>query len=76
MTTKATWISQRISSIPGVHLVGDPHSVHPPPPFCRGVVPPTKFSKRRGLTGPQLLEGVARKQGCDFFQEGGVAVVT
>ena len=68
MIIKATWISQRISSIPGVHPVGDPHSVHPP--FLQRVKPPTKFSKRRGLTGPQLLEGVAGKEGCDFFQEG------
>ena len=71
MIIKATWISQRISSIPGVHLVGDPHSVHHPS-FCRGVEPPTKFSKRQGLTGPQLLDGIARKEGCDFFQEGGL----
>ena len=35
----------------------------PPPPFLqRGVEPPTKFSKRGGLTGPQLLEGVAGKE--------------
>ena len=41
-----------------------------------GVEPPTKFSKRGGsLTGPQLLEGVAEKEGGDFFQ-GGVAIVT
>ena len=36
------------------------HSVHPPPPLYAevgGVKPPTKFSKRWGLTGPQLLEG-------------------
>ena len=48
-----------------VHLVGcrgvrGGHSVHPP--FMLGggrgggVEPPTKFSKRGGLTGPQLLE--------------------
>ena len=38
----------------------------PPPPFCRGGggggEPPTKFPKREGLTGPQLLEGVAGKE--------------
>ena len=44
-------------------------SVHPPPPtsFCRGegvgVEPPTKFPKRGGLTRPQLLKGVAGKEG-------------
>ena len=25
--------------------------------------------KKEGLTGPQLLEGVAGKEGSDFFQE-------
>ena len=35
-----------------------------PPFFAGGVEPPTKFSKRGGLTGPQLLEGG------DFFQGG------
>ena len=43
--------------------------------LMRRVELPTKFSKRRGgggLTGPHLLEGVARKEGGDFFQgEGG-----
>ena len=40
------------------------HSVHPTP-FCwgEGVEPPTKFSKREDLTGTQLLEGVAGKEG-------------
>ena len=71
MTIKATWISQRISSIPGVHLVGDPHSVHPLPLSAGGLCRQPNFQKGGGLTGPQLLEGVARKQGCDFFQEGG-----
>ena len=28
-----------------------------------GVEPPTKFSKRGGLTRPQFLEGVAGKEG-------------
>ena len=41
-----------------------------PPPFCRGVEPPTKFSERWGLTGPQLLEGVTRKEGATFFRGG------
>ena len=32
------------------------HSGHPPF-FAGEVEPPTRFSKRGGLTGPQLLEG-------------------
>ena len=48
---------------------GGINSVHPP--FLQGrVEPPTKYSKRMGLTGPQLLEGVAGKEGGDFFQGG------
>ena len=35
-----------------------------------GVEPPTQFSKRGGSTGPQFLEGVAGKEGGDFFQGG------
>ena len=35
------------------------------------VEPPTEFPKRGGLTGPQLLEGIARKERGDFFQGGG-----
>ena len=35
------------------------------------VKPPTKFSKRGELTGPQLLEGVAGKVRGDFFQREG-----
>ena len=51
-------------------MIPKSHSVDPLP-FCRGVEPPTKFSKRgRDLTGPQLLEGVAGKKGDDFFQGG------
>ena len=38
------------------------------------IFPPTKFSKREGLTGPQLLEGAGGKEGGDFFQ--GVATFT
>ena len=34
-------------------------------------VKPSQFSKRGGLTGPQFLEGVAGKEGGDFFQGGG-----
>ena len=46
-------------------------SVHPP--FCRGVEPPTKFSKMGGgggggLTGSQLLEGNCWERGGYFFQ--------
>ena len=33
-----------------------------------GVEAPTKFSRKGGLTRPQLLEGVAGKEGGDFFQ--------
>ena len=52
------------------------HSVHPPPPptppFLLGrVEPPTKFSKREGLRGLQLWEGVAGKEGVTFFRRGG-----
>ena len=50
------------------------HNVTPlsPPthtPFCWGVKPSTKCSKRRGLTGSQILgEGrVAGKEGVTFF---------
>ena len=35
-----------------------------------GVEPRTKFSKRGGLTAPQLLERVSGKEGTDFFQVG------
>ena len=38
------------------------------------VEPPTKFSKRGGLTGPQFLEGVAGKEGVTFFKGEGVAI--
>ena len=48
-----------------------------PPPFCwgRAVEPPTKFSKRGDLTGPQLLGegGVAGKERGNFFQ--GIAIL-
>ena len=27
-------------------MIPKSHSVHPPPPFCRGVEPPTKFSEK------------------------------
>ena len=51
---------------------GDP-SIVVMPPFCRGrggVEPLIKFSKRRGLTGPQRLEGGCWERGGDFFQVG------
>ena len=35
-----------------------------------GIEPPTKFSKRGSLTGPQLLERGCWERGGDFFQEG------
>ena len=46
-------------------LKGKSHSVHPPPPPSA-----TSFSKRRALTGPQLLQGVAGKEGVTFFRGG------
>ena len=58
------------------------HSVHLPVFYVtEGVEPPTQFSKREdgagGLAWPQFLEGVAGKEGGDFFQgEGGVAIFT
>ena len=46
------------------------HNGHPPPPHVTacgggggGVEPPSKFSERGVFTGPQLLEGVAGKEG-------------
>ena len=41
-----------------------------PPLSAGGVEPPTKYSKRGGLTRPQLSEEVAGKEGDDFFQGG------
>ena len=46
------------------------HSVHPPLSAGGGGKPPTKFSKRGGLTGPTLLEGGCWERGGDFFQGG------
>ena len=45
-------------------------NVHPPPPFL-GVEPPTKFSKKVGLTRSQFLKGVTWKEVGDFFKVGG-----
>ena len=43
------------------------HSVQPP--FCRcGLSLQPNFQKGGGLTGPRLLEGVARKEGVTFFR--------
>ena len=48
----------------------------PPPPSpilpfsVGGVQPPTKFSKRAGLAGPQRWEGVAGKERGKCFQGG------
>ena len=63
-------ISSSQASLQSVHP-------HPPPPSAGGggVEPPTKFSKRAGLTGPQLLEGGYWERGGDFFQ-GEVAIFT
>ena len=44
-----------------------------PSPFCRGGGrgwDSNQVFKKGGLTGPQLLEGVAGKEGGDFFQGG------
>ena len=60
---KAVYLMGRFLKISGPN--SRLHSVHPPSPpsFCREegggeVGPPTKFSKRWGLAGPQLLWGV------------------
>ena len=50
----------------GLSVCTPPHLL----PSCRegGVKPQTKFSKRAGLTGPQLLEGgLLGKRGVTFF---------
>ena len=45
------------------------HSVHPPP-FLHWWWASNQISKKGGLTGPQLLEGVAGKEGVTFFRAG------
>ena len=41
------------------------------PPFCwEGFEPPTKFSKRRDLTGPQFLDRVCLERGVFLFRGG------
>ena len=49
--------------------------MYTPTPFCweeggGGFEPPTKFSKRGGLTETQLLEGGCWERVGDFFQGG------
>ena len=58
--------------------MGGFHSVDTHIPFLLGgggVKPPTKFSKRGGLTGPQLLEGGCWERRCDFFEGGGCGAI-
>ena len=45
---------------------------HPPstPLSARGLSLQPNFQKGEGLTGPQLLERVAEKEGSNFFQRG------
>ena len=47
------------------------YSVHPPPFLLGGWTSNQIFKKGGGLTGPQVLERVAWKEGGDFFQGGG-----
>ena len=47
------------------------HSVHPPLSDGGRVEPPTKFSKRGGLTGPQLLERLCWERGGVTLFRGG-----
>ena len=44
---------------------------HPPPTPFLGVEPPTKFSKKVGLTRSQFLKRVTWKEVGDFFKVGG-----
>ena len=53
--------------------MGNIHSVHSPEKGGGQVEPPTNF-QRKGLTGPQLLEGGCWKRGGDFFQGGGLQI--
>ena len=63
-----------MTSIPtGLQIFIYYHSVHPHPAPCllgEVVEPPTKFSKRRGLTGSPFLEGSCRERGGNLFQWG------
>ena len=54
----------------GKYLYHSNHSVHPLAFLQGGVDPPTNFSKRGVLTRPQLLKGVAGKEGVTFFRVG------
>ena len=71
------YISKNVTSYTSIYRTLQNIFIVGTPLFCRGLEPPTKFSKRGGLTGSQLLEGVAgkeRERG-DFFQ-GVVAIFT
>ena len=47
--------------------------VYTPAPFCRGVEPPTKFSKKGGLDGSSAFRGeLLGKRGMTFFRVGRV----
>ena len=64
-TSLAKWLGVRLRT--KWLCVRVPFILCTPTPFCRGVEPPTKFSKRGGLTGAQLLEGGCWEIGGDFF---------
>ena len=68
-------VEQKIDLLLRNHL----HSVHLPP-FLQGggggVEPPTKFSKREGLTGSVFRGGCLERGGDFFFWGGGGAVFT
>ena len=53
-----------------MRVFGGGRYVHPP--FCRGVEPLTKFSKKGGalLAGSLFLEGDCWERGGDFFERG------
>ena len=69
------YISKNVTSYTSIYRTLQNIFIVGTPLFCRGLEPPTKFSKRGGLTGSQLLEGVAGKERGDFFQ-GVVAIFT
>ena len=71
--------SPSLSAILHLQAIINPLCAPPPPPPLSaggGAKPSTKFSKRGGLKGPQLLEGVCWKsggeggQGETFFRGG------
>ena len=49
-----------------VSLSEQSHIVHPATFLLGNVEPPTKFSKTKGVTESQFLEGVAGKEGVTF----------